>query len=178
MEANSNPMTPPPMMHNREGAVVRLRISVEVTTPAECAPSMGRNFDTDPVAMIRSLAWCSSLPTRIVWASTKRASPSTNEMPGVFISMAIPSTSCLTILFLCSTTFVKSSVSFSSRRCSALCARHFVGMHPSFRQVPPKCFASISVTVNPALAASIAVSYPPGPAPIMIKSDVVMNFQF
>ena len=51
---------------------------------------------------------------------------------------------------------------------SALRQKHLVGIHPSCRQVPPTRRSSNRVTLSPFLAAYRAVSYPPGPAPMMI----------
>ena len=43
-------------------------------------------------------------------------------------------------------------------------------MHPRFKQVPPSWFFSMIATLEPSCAALIAAVYPPGPAPITIKS--------
>ena len=56
----------------------------------------------------------------------------------------------------------------------AICNRDFDGIHPSFRHTPPKLlFLSINVTLNPKSAARNAAVYPPGPAPITIKSQLL-----
>ena len=44
-----------------------------------------------------------------------------------------------------------------------------VGIHPSFRQTPPRLFFSISNTLKPALPAASAAVYPAGPPPIIIS---------
>ena len=51
---------------------------------------------------------------------------------------------------------------------SAECSRHFVGMQPTFRHVPPRYCFSITVTCAPSCAARIAATYPPGPPPMTI----------
>ena len=109
MLANSSPMTPPPMMQSRWGRVARFSISVLVTTPSACAPGIGRNFVTLPVAMMilgaensLSIDNCplSIFLTATVWLSRNRASPSTSVIPGVFISCATPVFSFSTTSFL------------------------------------------------------------------------------
>ena len=46
----------------------------------------------------------------------------------------------------------------------------FVGMHPQFKQIPPRCLSSTSATDIPNCEALIAATYPPGPPPITIIS--------
>ena len=53
-----------------------------------------------------------------------------------------------------------------SEKTSAVCNRTFVGMHPTFRHVPPIGPFSINVTFAPSCAARIAATYPPGPPPM------------
>ena len=49
------------------------------------------------------------------------------------------------------------------------------GMQPTFKQVPPALNFSMTATFYP-IAARMADTYPPGPAPITIKSyDSLMN---
>ena len=164
MLANSSPITPPPMMHRRWGTWGRLSISVDVTTPSECAPSMGRNLVAEPVAMMMLGAeYCVPSTSMVCW-STNCALPCTKVIPGVFISVAIPLANCSTIPSLramalemskCTSpaSIPKALLSFSSCNRDAFLQRHFVGIQPSFRQVPPTLRASTTNTCNPALAA-------------------------
>ena len=47
----------------------------------------------------------------------------------------------------------------------------FEGIHPTFRQVPPRVpLFSIHTVFNPFYAALIAATYPPGPPPITATS--------
>ena len=58
----------------------------------------------------------------------------------------------------------------SSRTCAAVSSA-LVGIHPRFRQVPPRVASfSISAVFSPSSAARSAVAYPPGPAPITATS--------
>src|SRR5215207_9053324 len=43
-------------------------------------------------------------------------------------------------------------------------------MHPQLRQMPPRCSRSTTAVLNPSCAARIAVTYPPGPAPMTMMS--------
>ena len=52
IEANSRPMTPPPITHNLCGISSTSRISLDVNTPRRSFPGIGRVADTDPVATI------------------------------------------------------------------------------------------------------------------------------
>ncbi len=58
------------------------------------------------------------------------------------------------------------AISSTSESSSAECSIAFVGIQPTFRQVPPSLFFSISVTSPPSCAARIAATYPPGPPPM------------
>ncbi len=66
------------------------------------------------------------------------------------------------------------SASLSVSITSAFLQNAFVGMQPSLRQVPPTLFSSKRVTVSPLAAARTAVSYPPGPAPMMMMSVCIV----
>ena len=66
----------------------------------------------------------------------------------------------------CSAAWFEISTNFSDEFNNAL-----EGMHPMFKQVPPSDGSfSIQATFIPSWAALIAATYPPGPAPITIKS--------
>ena len=53
----------------------------------------------------------------------------------------------------------------SAERSSAL-----VGMQPQLRQMPPRCLFSTIAVFSPSCDARIAVTYPPGPEPMMMTS--------
>ena len=168
MLANSMPITPPPMMQRRLGSEVRLSISVDVNTPFAWAPSMGRNLVVLPVAMMMwgAVKICSpsSVFTLTVWVSTNCASPSTSVMPGVFMSMAMPERSRSTVSSLWATALASSSESSwmprsrSTSSVSAVWQRHFVGIQPALRHVPPSLSFSMMTTCCPNRAALTAVS--------------------
>ena len=52
MEANSIPITPPPIIHRSFGVVFISSISRDVRTPGKFAPSIGRTLVTAPVAIM------------------------------------------------------------------------------------------------------------------------------
>ena len=64
----------------------------------------------------------------------------------------------------------------SSIECRNSAARNsaFVGIHPQFRQIPPRCSRSITTAFMPSWAARIAATYPPGPPPITAISKCVV----
>ena len=63
-----------------------------------------------------------------------------------------------------------SSARFIKWNTSAERSIAFVGMHPQFKQIPPRCSRSTTATFMPSCAPLIADTYPPGPAPITIMS--------
>ena len=62
------------------------------------------------------------------------------------------------------------SASLTALSRSAVTIIALVGIHPTFRQVPPKYFSSTMQVLFPIWAALMAVSYPPGPAPMTVTS--------
>ena len=64
----------------------------------------------------------------------------------------------------------KAAASLTALSRSAVTIIALVGMHPTFRQVPPKYFSSTMQVLFPIWAALMAVSYPPGPAPMTVTS--------
>ena len=68
------------------------------------------------------------------------------------------------------------SASFTVLNTSLEANKALVGIQPTFKQVPPNLFFSITVTSAPSIAALKAATYPPGPPPItatfMFKSPI------
>ena len=76
------------------------------------------------------------------------------------------SSSTFPVLIPCSSLCLEISANFSDEFNKAL-----EGIQPIFKQVPPSvCSFSTHATFMPSCAALIAATYPPGPAPITIKS--------
>ena len=179
IEANSQPMMPPPRTTSRLGTSVCASRPVESTQRGESSPSIGGMIGNEPVATIACLKVTSSPPsTAIVFASLKRPLPFTHSTPFALNRPAIPPVICLTTPFFHSTAVPKSSSGFetltpnfaktSSAWCSAcaVCTHAFVGMQPTRRQVPPSSgSSSMQAVFAPSWAARIAAVYPPGPPP-------------
>ena len=53
---------------------------------------------------------------------------------------------------------------------SAFLSNALLGIHPQFKHTPPTSSFSIIAVFNPSCAARIAATYPPGPAPIIMRS--------
>src|SRR5215210_4578731 len=89
MDANSQPMIPPPSTTSRRGTSVCASKPVESTQRGESRPGIGGASGNDPVAMTAERNCTSSPPsTAIVFASLKRPVPFTH-------SLAVPKSSCL-----------------------------------------------------------------------------------
>ena len=64
-------------------------------------------------------------------------------------------------------------------KCSDAFNKALEGIQPTFKQVPPSVARlSIHATVMPSWAARMAPTYPPGPAPMTIKSKLVFCISF
>jgi hypothetical protein len=97
MEANSQPMIPPPSTTIRFGTCSCASRAVESMHLSESIPSIGGRSGKDPVAMIACLKVMSSPPsTAIVFASLKRPVPLTHSTPFALKRVATPEVSCLT----------------------------------------------------------------------------------
>jgi hypothetical protein len=170
MEANSQPMIPPPRTTRRFGTSVWASSPVESTQRAESSPGIGGRIGNEPVATIAVVKLTSSAPsTASVLASLNRAAPFTHSTPFALNSEAIPPVICLTTpafhSFACpksssgSPAFTPSLGSISRAACSA-CAvwtHAFVGMQPTRRHVPPSSVSfSTHATLAPSCAARIA----------------------
>ena len=82
IEANSQPMMPPPRTTRRLGISVCASRPVESTQRGESSPSIGGMIGNEPVATIACLKDTSSPPsTAIVFASLKRPLPFTHSTP-------------------------------------------------------------------------------------------------
>ena len=143
----------------------------------------GNTVGIDPLAnIILSATTVSTVPsalvTSIVFLSTNLPNPSIFLTPLLSNKNWIPATnSSVTFCFLAiiasksgltspSTTTPKSLASFTVLKTSAEANKAFVGIQPTFKQVPPNLFFSITVTSAPSIAAFKAATYPPGPPPI------------
>ena len=179
IEANSQPMIPPPRTTRRPGTSVCASSPVESTQRGESRPGIGGMIGNEPVATIACLKETSSPPsTAIVFASLKLPLPFTHSTPFALNSPATPPVICLTTPFFHSTAVPKSSCGLetltpnlaktSSAWCSAcaVCTHALVGMQPTRRQVPPRSgSSSMQAVFAPSWAARIAAVYPPGPPP-------------
>ncbi len=97
IEANSQPMMPPPRTRSRPGTDSCASSPVESTQRGESRPSIGGRSGYDPVATIAERNVTSSAPsTAIVCASTKRPVPFTHSTPFALKSPATPCVICLT----------------------------------------------------------------------------------
>ncbi|MPM61935.1 hypothetical protein SDC9_108799 [bioreactor metagenome] len=113
--------------------------------------------------------------------------PNISPVPEIFSieffcnKKSTPPVSFLTIPFFLSITFSmstnasdtlipNSSLCFILSNTSEDLTNAFVGIHPTFKQVPPTSSFSIITVFKPCFAAYMAATYPPGPAPITVKS--------
>ena len=91
IEANSQPMIPPPSTTRRFGTSVCASRPVESTQRGESMPSIGGRSGNEPVATIACLNVTSSPPsTAIVFASLKRPVPLTHSTPFALKRLATP----------------------------------------------------------------------------------------
>jgi hypothetical protein len=170
IDANSQPMMPPPRITSRRGTSVCARSPVESTHRDESSPGIGGIRGKEPVATIACLNVTSSPPsTAIVFAPVKRPSPRTHSTPFALNRLATPPVIWLTTFDFHSLAAAKSSsgsltrtpsfakLSSASFRNVAVCTHVFVGMHPTRRQVPPSSSSfSMQATLAPSCAARIA----------------------
>ena len=150
IEANSQPMMPPPRMTRRPGTSVCASRPVESTQRGESRPSIAGRSGNEPVATIADLKVTSSPPsTAIVLASLKRPVPLSHSTPPALKRLATPCVICATTCAFHSFAAAKSRVGAPTwtpslaKVCSAslianaVCTQAFVGMQPTRRQVPP-----------------------------------------
>src|SRR3954469_10519867 len=179
IEANSQPMIPPPSTTSRRGTSVWASSPVESTHRSLSSPGIGGRSGNDPVATIADLKVTSSPPsTEIVFASLNVPLPFTHSTPFALKRPATPCVICFTTAAFHSVAAAKSSSgsltftpSFANEsrpwwmKC-AVWTHAFVGMQPTRRQVPPSSGSfSMQATFAPSWAARIAAVYPPGPPP-------------
>ncbi len=108
-EANSMPITPPPMTHMRRGTRSMSSSSLEVSTPGSVAPGTGSSLLTEPVATMMRSAVYASPPATTVWASAKSALARTRVMSLFLSRVSMPEARVATTWFFRSTTLAKSS---------------------------------------------------------------------
>ena len=145
--------------------------------------NIGGTIGTDPLANIILSAFIisispSSFVTSIVFLSISLPNPFTKFIPLLSNKNSIPLINWSTILSFLDITALKSALTFPSIFIPKFFASFIfinieedasnalVGIQPTFKQVPPTFFFSITVTSPPSIAAFIAATYPPGPPPI------------
>ncbi len=170
-QANSRPMTPPPMISSCLGSSCSSRMPVESSTAGlSFRPGMGGCAGTEPVAM-RILSPAYSLPAQETRPGFRmRASPLTSSTPAPLSMLPTPRISMETTFCLRLCTAARSSVGLPSLRTpnAAACrqsssalaerSRVLVGMQPTFKQTPPSSSFSKSSTFLPIPAAYAAAS--------------------
>ncbi len=170
IDANSQPMIPPPRITSRRGCCSCASRPVESTQRGESRPSIGGRSGNEPVAMTACLNETSSPPsTAIVFASRKRPVPLTHSTPFALKSPATPCVICLTTPAFHAFDAPKSSVAWptctpnlpklssASFKANAVCTHALVGMQPTRRQVPPSSGSfSMQATFAPSCAARMA----------------------
>ena len=183
IEANSQPMTPPPTMRRLAGTRPRSRISLLLRIRLPSNGRKGSATSEEPVATMILFAATAPMPsTSIEAAPVRRPVPLSTSIRRAFRIFSTPETSSFTTRDL----FAKSpagSIStgppemprpFPSRtrssRCAAPCSA-FVGMQPQLRHVPPSDSFSMRQTFAPSCAARIAAGYPAGPPPRTATSN-------
>ena len=187
IEANSQPMIPPPRITSRPGTSVCARSPVESTQRGASIPGIGGRTGNEPVATIALLKVTSSAPsTAIAFGPVNAPLPLTHSTPFALKSDAMPPVIWSTTASFHEATVPKSSVgsptctpSFANVSCAswkacALCTQAFVGMQPTRRQVPPSAGScSMQATFPPSCAARIAAVYPAGPPPRTATSTFI-----
>ena len=179
IDANSQPMMPPPSTTSRRGTSVWESRPVESTQRGESSPGIGGRIGYEPVATMALLKVTSSAPsTAIVVGLVNRPVPLTHSTPFAFSRLATPPVICLTTPSFQAAACAKSScgsdtptpsfanVSRASCSACAVCTHALVGIHPTRRHVPPTSGScSMHTTLPPSWAARIAAVYPAGPPP-------------
>ena len=187
IEANSQPMIPPPRTTSRRGTSLCARRPVESTHRGESSPGIGGLIGNDPVATIALSNATSSAPsTAIAFGPVNRPFPLTHSTPFALNSEATPPVIWPTTASFHWTAVPKSSVgsptetpsfanvSRASWIACAVCTQALVGMQPTRRHVPPSAGScSMHATVPPSWAARIAAVYPAGPPPRTVTSTFI-----
>ncbi len=194
--AISRPMAPPPTTIRLSGASVTSSSAVESSTAAPSAARPGKLAGVEPVATIRvpqpsrvscvAPSACVAMTANSPSASpcrplVTRPTPAYTAMPAAFRRFSSAWRVPLTYLSLRCCRAGRSKAMCPSAAFSFFCvsssgwaavapSSSLVGMHPRFRQVPPRPSRSTSATESPRAAASKAARLPPGPPPSMIMS--------
>ena len=170
VDANSTPITPPPMMPTRGGTSVSSSTWSDdrTRTPSKSRPGSARG--DDPVVMTR-LSPSTSVPSarRTRWAPA--STPASTTSPR--LSNTVTSRPCSSVssplvrrsTIACLRTWLRPRSSVGSpastpnsaaprtvRSTSAVWSSSFAGMHPRWRQVPPTRPCSTRATFRPAAA--------------------------
>ena len=168
MDANSQPMAPPPMTAAVAGSLVRSKNSSEVSTNLPSTSKPGRVRGTEPAAMMTLLPRSdapASAPssTLTVWSASRRPVPSKMVTLRPFNRPLTPLWRRSTISFLraCETAkststplvvMPKAAECSSVRRTWAVSRNSLAGTQPRCRQVPPTLSRSTRAMLSPAAA--------------------------
>ena len=159
---------------------------VESRTRSPSMPGIGGTAGREPEAMRMFVASCRSPATSTALRPTTRPVPWSTSTPVSRSNAATPRFSVPTTLSLRRTSAGMSKLGVLTIMPKVAASRYsrnrreerrkvLAGMHPTFRQVPPNSPLSTTATVLPRLPAWAAASYPPGPAPMTIRSNTVTS---
>ena len=183
-DANSQPITPPPITATRSGSWSLRVLWSEVTIRSPSGSKPGIERGAEPVARITLSAETSWPSTATTPGRTSRPWPLTIATLRRLSSPESPPTSLSTTPVVRVATRAQSGVKPPSplgmmpksaacsavRSTSAVCSSALAGMQPRLRQVPPTLSRSTNATDRPADAPYSAAAYPPGPPPTTTRS--------
>jgi len=180
-KANSQPMTPAPIIRSDDGISVIVTISLDDMIRSPSNGKTGMFSGLDPVAIIIFSASIDLVPPffsiSISCSDASLPCPLSKSMLWCLNRNSTPLTRPSTILFFLARTASRSTLTgpstlipnFSASRIflynDAVAIIAFVGIHPQLRQTPPSRSFSMHATLAPSCAARIAATYPPGPPP-------------
>jgi len=167
-EANSAPITPPPMTATRSGRASRSLLvawsEVMIRSPSISMP--GRERGTEPAQMITARPLSVWSPTATVPSAVSRPRPSTTvtlrrrsrpdrplcSWPTIPALRALTAGQSVVACTPSGSRKPKSPECLTARNTSAACNRALAGMQPRCRQQPPTLFSSTSAMERPAEA--------------------------
>ena len=185
IDANSAPITPPPMMATRAGSSSSSSTWSDDSTRVPSKSRRGSERGYEPVAITR-LAPSTSVPSasRTLCAAASTTSPRWSNTvtlrPLSSVSRPLVSRSMTSRLRACDrrrssdgtpASTPKSGARWIVRSTSAVCRSSLAGMQPRCRHVPPTRPSSTRATSRPAAAPYSAVAYPAGPPPRTTTSN-------
>ena len=186
IDANSQPIAPPPMTTADPGSFGIERTSSEVMTTEPSTSKPGIERVTEPAARTTALPCRVRSPDSPPLTVTVRSAPS-EPLPLYTVTSRClsrperPPTSWSMIDCLRARVVPHSMVGAEAwtpksaawptvRNTWAVSRSSLAGMHPTFKQVPPRARYSISPMSSPIPAPYRAAAYPPGPPPITMTS--------